>query len=167
MIMRLEKFDTSKNYSGLKHFDCNNEMINNFVKKSLKKRLKRGLSQGYILLDGDRVVGFYTLDSFAITRDSFEGDERPAGLPPMVPVVKLGMLGVDKHYQKRGIGKRLLRDALVKVVNISEMIGCIGIYLLAESEAVDFYRKLGFIVLNGTKPTPMFLHIETIKTLVI
>ena len=165
--MRLEKFDTSKSYN-LKRFDCNNEMINTFVKKSLKKRVKRGLSQAYILLDGDRVAGFYTLDSFAITRDSFEGsDKMPAGLPPMVPVVKLGMLGVDKHYQRKGIGKRLLRDAFIKVVEVSDIIGCKGIYLLAESEAIAFYKKLGFIALNDTKPTPMFLSIETIKALMI
>ena len=167
VVMRLEKFHTSKNYN-LKRFDCNNEMINTFVKKSLKKRVKRGLSQAYILLDGERMVGFYTLDSFAITRDSFEGSESiHVGLPPMVPVIKLGMLGVDKHYQRKGIGKRLLRDAFVKVMEVSDVIGCKGIYLLAESEAITFYKKLGFVALNDTKPTPMFLPVETIKALMI
>ena len=94
---RLIPFDTTLSYRGIKTFDCNNNMINTFVKKSLKKRVGKHLSQAYVLLDtqnSDDFVGFYTLDTFSITRDSFEDINKPSGLPPVVPVVKLGMLGV-------------------------------------------------------------------------
>lgn len=159
--MQLEKFDISATYSGLKKFDCANEMINRFVQKSLKKRLKKHLSQAYILLNNNDIVGFYTLDTFAISKDTFEL-ENSTGLPPMIPVIKLGMLGVDRQYQGKGIGKRLLRDTMLKVVEISEVVGCSGVYLLAESSAVGFYESLGFVKLREANPIPMFLHIEKI-----
>jgi len=160
--MRLEKFDTSVSYKGLKTFDCGNDMINTFVKKSLKKRVKKYFSQAYVLLENDTFVGFYTLDTFSIARDTFDKEDRPSSLPPIVSVVKLGMLGVDKKMQGQGIGKRLLRDAMLKVAHISEVAGCTGLYLLAEVEAIAFYKALGFKPLKEDTPLPMFLHIETI-----
>jgi GNAT superfamily N-acetyltransferase len=160
--MRLEKFDISVSYKGLKTFDCGNEMINTFVKKSLKKRVKKHFSQAYVLLENDTFVGFYTLDTFSIARDTFDKEDRPSSLPPVVSVVKLGMLGVDKKMQGQGIGKRLLRDAMLKVAHISEVAGCTGLYLLAEVEAIEFYKTLGFKPLKKGTPLPMFLSIETI-----
>jgi len=67
--LRLETFDPSKSYKGIKTFDCGNEMINRFVQKNLKKRVKRHFSQAYVLLDNERFVGFYTLDTFSIAKD--------------------------------------------------------------------------------------------------
>ena len=159
---RLVKFDTTITYKGLKTFDCDNEMINTFVQKSLKKRVKKHLSQAYVLLNDDTFSGFYTLDTFSITRDMFEAEFKPAALPPVVPVVKLGMLAVDKNLQGKGLGKRLLRDAMLKVAEISKLAGCAGIYLLAEKDAVVFYESLGFITIKQNIPTPMFLSIEQV-----
>ena len=160
---RLVIFDTETTYKNIKNFDCTNEMINAFVHKSLKKRVKKHLSQAYVLLnEKEEFVGFYTLETFSISREVFELPNKPSGLPPMVPVVKLGMLGLDISLQKQGIGSRLLRDALLKVAKISKIAGCAGVYLLAEAEAVSFYEKLGFVPLKYTIPLPMFLHIEKI-----
>ncbi|CAA6807371.1 MAG: FIG001353: Acetyltransferase [uncultured Sulfurovum sp.] len=159
---KLEKFDISKTYLGQKEFDCNNDMINKFVHKSLKKRVKKHLSQAYILLDNERFVGFYTLDTFSITKDNFELENKPSGLPPIVPVIKLSMLGVDKSLQGQGIGKRLLRDVFLKVYQISELAGCTGIYLLAEKNAIPFYENLGFVPIKNDEPLPMFLSLDVI-----
>ena len=166
--LKLEKFNPSITYKGQKEFDCNNEMINRFVKKNLKKRVKRHLSQAYVLLDeNERFVGFYTLDSFAIAKNDFELEEnKPSlGLPPIVPVVKLSMIGIDKSLQGKGLGKRLLRDVFLKVYQISQLAGCIGLYLLAEKEAIPFYENLGFIKIKDDKPLPMFLKIDIILKL--
>ena len=162
---KLEFFDINKSYKGLNSFDCGNEMINKFVKKNLKKRVKKNLSRAYVLLDEDeKFMAFYTLDSFAITKDNFNDINKPS-LPPVVPIIKLGMLGVDKKYQGRGIGKRLLKSAIVKTLETSKIVGCVGLYLLAEKEAVKFYEKLGFVKLNSKIPTPMFLSIKTIDAI--
>ena len=159
---KLEKFDISKTYKGQKEFDCNHEMINKFVQKSLKKRVKKHLSQAYVLLDNEHFVGFYTLDTFSIAKDNFELENKPSGLPPIVPVVKLSMLGIDKSLQGKGLGKRLLRDVLFKVYQISQLAGCTGVYLLAEKDAISFYESLGFVAIKEDEPLPMFLNLEII-----
>ncbi len=160
---RLVPYDPAAVYKGIRQFDCGNEMVNRFVVRSLKKRVGRGFSRAYVLLDAEgKFAGFYTLDTFSIMRELFESPEDLPGLPPLVPAVKLGMLGVDRRWQKRGIGRRLLRDAMLKVLQISKIAGCAGLYLLAEEEAVPFYEKLGFFALKEAKPLPMFLPIDTI-----
>jgi len=75
------------------------------------------------------------------------------------------MLGVDKSLQGRGIGKRLLRDVFIKVYKISKLAGCAGIYLLAEKDAIDFYKSLGFVAIKDDEPLPMFLNINLILEL--
>jgi GNAT superfamily N-acetyltransferase len=160
--LRVEVFDHSKVYKGLKTFDCGNDMINTFVQKSLKKRVKKHLSQAYILLEDDYFSGFYTLDTFSITKESFEIEIKPTALPPVVPVVKIGMLGVSKHLQGKGVGKKLLKDAFVKVIQISKLAGCAGVFLLAEKDAIPFYENLGFIAIKKDEPLPMFLSIDTL-----
>jgi GNAT superfamily N-acetyltransferase len=159
---RVEIFDLNKSYRGFKNFDCGNSMINRFVQKNLKKRVKKHLSQAYVLLENDKFIGFYTLDSFSIIRDDFK-EYKISALPPSVPVIKLGMLGIDKSKQHQGLGKRLLRDAFLRIIEISKLAGCAGIYLLAEEEAIPFYKSLGFKPLKrDLVPLPMFLNIETI-----
>ncbi len=161
--LRLVTFDISMTYKGLKNFNCGNSMINTFVYKSLKKRVKKHFSQAYVLLDEkEKFVGFYTLDTFSITREIFALEDRPSSLPPIVPVIKLGMLGVDISLQNQGVGKRLIRDAILKVVAISKLAGCAGLYLLAEKEAIIFYKSLGFVAINHSEPLAMFLSIDSI-----
>ena len=140
-------------------------MINKFVHKSLKKRVKKHLSQAYILLEDERFVGFYSLDTFSIAKDNFELENKPSGLAPIVPVVKLSMLGVDKSLQGQGIGKRLLRDVFLKVYQISQLAGCTGIYLLAEEDAIQFYENFGFVGIKEDESLPMFLNFDVILEL--
>jgi len=165
---KLEIFNLNKIYKGIKRFDCDNAMINKFVHKNLKKRVKKHFSQAYVLLKNEYFVGFYTLDTFSITKDNFEFDNRPSGLPPIVPLIKLAMLGIDKSLQGQGLGKRVLKDVFSKVCQISKLTGCAGIYLLAENSAVPFYESLGFVNIkevSNNEPLPMFLSIDVILEL--
>lgn len=48
-------------------------------------------------------------------------------------------LGVDRAYERQGIGRRLMETAL----NIAGGEGDIAVYLVANENAVPFYEKLG------------------------
>ena len=48
-------------------------------------------------------------------------------------------LGVDRAYERRGIGRRLMREAL----NLAGGEKDIAVYLIANENAVPFYEKLG------------------------
>ena len=167
--MLLENFDPSKTYARQKKFDCGNDTINRFVHGSLKKQIRENLSRAAVLLDDeadDRFAGFYTLTSFTIEAPLLA--ELSSGrLPNQVPCVRMVMLGIDKHYQGQKLGRKLLQDAIRRMIDAADSIDIYGLYLDADPPAVDFYRHLGFIFLAKRfpdQPTPMFLPIETARS---
>lgn len=167
--MLLENFDPSKTYTRQKKFDCGNERINRFVHSSLKKQVRESLSRAAVLLDeeaDDLFAGFYTLTSFTIEAPLLS--ELSSGrLPDQVPCVRLVMLGVDKHYQRQSLGRRLLQDAILRMIDAANSIGIYGLYLDADPPAVDFYLYLGFIFLAEPlpdQPAPMFLPIDVARS---
>jgi len=165
----LELYDPDKTYTNQKRFTCKNEIINKFVAGSLKKQVRQSLSQCFVLLDtnnDDRFIGFYTLSSFAIDAVMLETLSR-GSLPSRIPCSRLIMLGVDEEYEGRGLGKLLMQSGILKTIMAAEQIGIYGLYLDADEEAYTFYIKLGFTALQekvNSRPTPMFLHIDTMRT---
>ncbi|MBN4063229.1 GNAT family N-acetyltransferase [Cardiobacterium sp. AH-315-I02] len=164
----LELYDPGKTYTNQKQFDCENKTINKFVSSSLKKQVRQSLSQCFVLLDtnnNDRFIGFYTLSSYAINADMLD-KLSDGSLPSRIPCSRLIMLGVDKNYKKRGLGKLLIQSVIQKTIIAAEQIGIYGLFLNAHEKAYTCYIEHGFIALQekiDPKPTPMFLHIDTMR----
>jgi len=80
-----------------------------------------------------------------------------------MPVALIGRLAVDERVRGRRIGERLLVDALRRVVDASELLGCLGIIV----DAKDAYAER-FYVKNDLHsegwPRRMFLAIATAKS---
>ncbi|WP_298445665.1 hypothetical protein [Ferrimicrobium sp.] len=68
--------------------------------------------------------------------------QQGAGRYPQ-PIALLARLGVDIRHEKQGLGAALLRDAVLRLLELSDKIGCRGLLVHAESdEARDFYLHL-------------------------
>lgn len=107
------------------------------------------------------VLGFYTL-SMAQLQSALAAPLVQAKLPRYpVPVALIGRLAADERTKGRGlrIGETLLLDALARIVNAAQMIGCVGTIVDAlDAEAEGFYRKYGFAtVTDDGWPRRMFL----------
>jgi ribosomal protein S18 acetylase RimI-like enzyme len=75
----------------------------------------------------------------------------------------LGRLAVDRNHGGRGIGPSLLREAIQRAVQASQIAGLRGPIVHAiDDEAVSFYAKYGFQVFPAGTRT-MFLPIETLR----
>ncbi|WP_321779452.1 GNAT family N-acetyltransferase [Sulfurimonas sp.] len=164
----IERFDFAKTYNGLRQFDCNHDLINRFVKKSMKKQVENDYSAAYILLDlnnQERFIGFYTITTFSIQKSTFEIPLKSS--PSSVPVFRIIMLGVDKKYANRGYGSKLLKHCFKLVLRASEEVGAKGLYLDAEDKKHEWYKKLGFEAINSpdkdTNIMPMFISTDTIR----
>lgn len=58
----------------------------------------------------------------------------------------IGRLAVDKEYQGLGIGKGLLRDAVMRTVQAADIAGIRAILIHAKTEAAKrFYERFGFM----------------------
>jgi GNAT superfamily N-acetyltransferase len=164
----LEVYTPEKTYYKQKNFNCGKKVINKYVSDSLKKHVRDNLSRCFVLLDAndsDRFIGFYTLTSFAIEAHLLSSMSK-GRLPAKVPCTRMVMLGVDLSFQKKGLGLKLLVNAIDRTLSASAHIGVMGLYLDADPDAYNFYKSHGFVPLKDRQdpdPTPMFLHIEVAK----
>lgn len=170
MGLVIARFDPSARYAGFNQFDCRHHQINKFVKDSLKKQVRQGLSVAYALLDEaqdghpDRFVGFYTIASHSIPLSALAGLQ-PGSLPRIIPCIRLIMLGINASDAGRGLGRQLMNHAFDVVKSSADHVGCYGLYLDADAGAVEFYKRLGFVLLDGNRspePSHMFITLSAI-----
>lgn len=92
-------------------------------------------------------------------------------MPPYpIPILRIARLAVDERARGLGLGKKLLRFCIELAEKMSDELGCVGLVVDAKQEAVEFYRKLGFVgleLLEGAsfqrpKPLPMFLPLGSV-----
>ena len=98
----------------------------------------------YVVCIGRRVVGFYALANGAVQRNIATSKVR-RNAPDPVPVMVLGRLATDKEWQGKGIGRGMLRDAILRTLAAAEIAGVGAILVHAISErAKEFYLGFGF-----------------------
>lgn len=112
----------------------------------------------YVCTDGNthRVIGYYTLSAVAIEHRDLHGRAR-RNTPNPVPAVLLGRLAVDREAQGTGLGRHLVRNAILSTLTAAERIGVRLLLVHAlHDDAAAFYRELGF----RTSPTdPLHLYL--------
>ena len=125
----------------------------------------KGGARTYVACDGHRVAGFYSLAASAVERR--RGSARVGrSMPDPVPVILLGQLAVDTHYQGRGLGSDLLIDAARRALSAADVIGARAIVVQALDErARSFYARFGFRAFSEREPLMLLLRICELKGL--
>ncbi len=86
-------------------------------------------------------------------------------MPDPLPILLLGRLAVDKRYHHRGIGRALLRDGMIRAVNVASNAGVFAILVHALSEsAKQFYLSCGFVE-SPLQPMTLMMTLETLKSI--
>ena len=154
-------------YPGQKQFDCGNPVIDKFVRASLKKSVRNSDCAAKALIDrqSGELIGICTFTAYSLEKQRVSGVLQ-GSQPSEIGVVRLVMLGVARKYQKRGFGQDLLCDFFEHVKIIHQALPIKGVYLDADSAAINFYARLGFVQLSATPnafgAVPMFLAIQHI-----
>ncbi|NIW24669.1 MAG: GNAT family N-acetyltransferase, partial [Gammaproteobacteria bacterium] len=90
------------------------------------------------------VIGYYTVSSASVSRKAATRKLK-RNSPEPVPMALIGRFAIDDRYQKRGIGKALMKDAILRIAQASEQIGIKGVLLHAiDDDAKAFYARCGF-----------------------
>ena len=102
-----------------------------------------GVSRTFVCCDDSKVMAYYSLASSAVMTNAAPGRFR-RNMPDPIPVVVLGRLAVDTSLHGQGIGRALMRDAGLRVIQVAEIIGIRGMLVHALSaEAREFYLRHG------------------------
>ncbi|MGD9543379.1 MAG: GNAT family N-acetyltransferase [Methylocystis sp.] len=133
----------------LSAFDCGVPVLDDWLRRRARANQASGASRTYVVCNGPRVIAYYALASGAVAMVGASPRLR-RNMPDPVPVAVLGRLAIDRTCQKRGIGRALVRDSVLRVMHAAEAIGIRGVLVHAISdEAAAFYLALGF------EPSPL------------
>jgi len=92
-------------------------------------------------------MGYYVLATGSVMHKEAPSKIR-RNMPEPIPVMVLGRLAVDKNMQASGIGRGLLRDAILRTLGVSKQAGIKALLVHAVSDvARKFYLQCGFIKL--------------------
>lgn len=124
-------------------FDCGVPELDNWLKRRALQNEASGASRTFVIDDG-RVVGYYALATGSVSQLQATGRVR-RNMPEPIPVMVLARLAVDRRYQGRGLGVALLKDALLRTLQASEIAGIRAVLLHAVSDSSkSFYIRHGF-----------------------
>lgn len=147
-------------------FDCGEEALNRFLVRFALPNQMANASQTYVgVTDAGSIVGFHTLVVGEIRHDqAAERLTRGLARHP-VPVMLLARLAVSKTWQGKRIGAGLLRDAVLRTLQIADLAGVRGLVVHAKSETARlFYERFDFQP-SPTDPLHLFALIKDLKNL--
>jgi len=125
-------------------FDCGEPALSDWLRQQALKNEARGASRTYVVCVGLRVVGYYALATGAVAREAVTGKVRRQ-MPEPIPVMIIGRLAVDVRHQGQGLGYGLLRDALLRTIQVARQAGIGAVLLHAmTADAKTFYQRAGF-----------------------
>jgi len=133
-------------------FRCGNEELDAWFKRRAGQADRRQNSaRVWVLCDDDidgghQPIGYYALVAHAVTVAASPG-ELSRGQPPGLPIgaVLLARLAIDEHHQARGLGTRLLADAVRRIAADDEHVAVALLVVDAiDDEAAAFYERYGF-----------------------
>ncbi|KMJ45749.1 GNAT family N-acetyltransferase [Xenorhabdus khoisanae] len=133
----------------LEVFDSGVVTLDQWLKNRALKNNFTGASKTYVVCNENRVLAYYSLAASAIVINSAPGHFK-RNMPNPIPVIVLGRLAVDQRLQRKGIGRALVQDAALRVIQAADLIGVRGMIIHALSgEAKSFYETIGF------EPSPL------------
>jgi predicted N-acetyltransferase YhbS len=160
--LRIVKIDRHLNVDD---FDCEQDDLNRFLTRHALNNQRANSSTTYLAQIDNQVVGYYTI---VVGHVGFEDvpERLSKGLARHpVPLVILARLAVDHRWQSRGVGSGLLKDAMMRALNVSEIAGVRALAVHAkDDEAAAFYRHFDFIP-SPTNRLHLYVLIKDLRSL--
>jgi GNAT superfamily N-acetyltransferase len=140
------KVEAISDLHDVSRFDCGgHESLNDWLKRFALGNQKNESARTYVVHRDGLVAGYYS-----ISAGSVRVEEAPARISKglarhPIPVILLARLAVDKSEKGTGLGKALLKDALLRIAQAADILGARAVLVHAIDEpAKKFYLHFGF-----------------------
>lgn len=126
-------------------FDCGQPELNQFLKRFALVNQKAGAATTYVVCRGKVVIGYYSLAVGSVEHDRAPERVTKGIAHHPVPLMILARLAVDSTEHGKGLGKTLLKDAMLRTLKAAEIAGIRAIVVHAkDDEARRFYEHFNF-----------------------
>lgn len=141
-------------------FECGRAELNRYLVRYAFANQQANAAQTYVALDGEDVVGFYTLVVGEVAYDAAPQRLTKGLARHLVPIMLLARLAVSLVWQGKRVGAGLLKDAMLRTVGAADIAGICALAVHAKDEqACAFYRHFDFAP-SPTDPFHMFVLIK-------
>jgi len=160
MNLRIEKLGRAHAVEG---FDCGQQALNRFLIRYALQNQRAGASQTYLALAEAEVAGYYTLVVGQIEH-AWAAERLKKGLAHHpVPIMLLARLAVAEHWQGKGLGAGLLKDAMLRTLEAADIAGIRAFVVHAKDNAAKaFYERFDFLP-SPSDPYHLFLLLKDIR----
>ena len=150
MIHQIEKL---RQDHAVEAFDCGNQGLNRFLRQHALPSQLSGGSTTYVGLANQAVIGYFTL-----AVGSVEYEKAPERVTK-----GLARLAVDLHWQKKGVGGGLLKNALLRTVQAADIAGIRALVAHAkDSHAKGFYEYFDCLP-SPSDPLHLFIILKGVR----
>ena len=111
----------------LSAFASGEPALDDWLRRRARSNQASGASRTYVIALQHRVIGYFSLASGAITIAEAPSRAR-RNMPGPIPMAVLGRLAIDQEWQRRGLGRLLLRDAILRTSQAAAIIGVRGFF---------------------------------------
>ena len=159
----VQKLDASHEVDA---FDCGKEPLDRFLQRHALVNQKAGSAQTYVVCRGEqRVAGYYSLAVGAVEHADAPGRVGKGLARHPIPVMLLARLAIDRAEQGKGLGKALLKDALLRTAQAAEIAGIRALLVHAkDDEARAWYEQFDFEP-SPTDPYHLFLLMKDLRAI--
>lgn len=141
-------------------FDCGSDAQTLWLRKHALQADRTDTAKVRVVTraESQRVIGYYALSAGSVSPDAVTARLiKGVGRYP-IPVVVLTRLGVDTEEQGRGLGRALLKDALLRVEAAADQIGARALLIHCEDDqAKAFYESFADFEPSPVDPLQLLL----------
>jgi len=150
----------------IQSFDCGQGALNQFLLHFALVNQKSNSAQTYVSCQSGAVVGFYSLAVGSVEPSNAAPRVTKGNPQHPVPVMILARLAVDLEHQGAGLGKALLKNALLRTAQAADIAGIRALLVHAKDEpARQWYLHWEFEP-SPSDPFHLFLLLKDIKALI-
>src|ERR1051326_8722849 len=139
-------------------FQCEEEVLDRYFRTQVTQDIRRHITNCFVVVESStgHLAAYYTLSAASVPLIDLPPTEAKR-LPryPTLPAVRIGRLAVDRRFQGRGLGAKILMNAVERILQSAAA----AFALLGDAKndrAVAFYEHHGFQRL-ASQPRTLFL----------
>lgn len=163
MTRKIEKL---QRHHAIDAFDCGREELNRFLQQYALQNQQSEGAQTYVGLVGQSVVGYYALAVGSVEQEDAPERVKKGLAKHSIPIMLLARLAVDRHWQNRGIGTALLKDAVLRTLQAADIAGIRALVVHAKDDgARGFYERFDFLP-SPSDPLHLFMLLKDARKIV-
>jgi predicted N-acetyltransferase YhbS len=162
MNLRIEKLQRGHAVEG---FDCGSEALNRFLIRHALQNEQAGASRTYVALDDAEIAGYYTLVVGQVEYAAAPERLKKGLARHPVPIMLLARLAIATHWQGKGLGSGLLKDAMLRTLQAADIAGIRAFAVHAkDDQARAFYERFDFVA-SPSDPYHLFRLLKDIRAI--